>query len=419
MLQSIRDRAQGVFVWLVIGAIVISFALFGISNYFSGGVDQTKVATVNGEDISVNDYRLAFVEEQSRMRQMFGEGFDIDQFEDQIKKSALQRSIERTVLSISATDSGMFVSDQQLAGRVHEIPNFQQDGKFSKSLYEQTLRQNSQSVAGFEHRLRRDLILQQFALGLSSSAFATNNDIKNTYLLEQQERQIGYMTVAANSFTKDINIDDAAVKDYYDKNQGQYQTQEQVSVSYLELNVNDLTGGIEVSDDEVEEYFEEQQERFMTGEERKARHILISVDDKTSDADAKKKINDLHAKIQSGESFEELAKKHSQDPGSAEQGGDLGFFGKGIMDKVFEDTAFALNKGEISKPIRSEFGYHIIKLEEIKAGKGKNLGDVRDELLKELKRSKAERVYAEKAEKLVNLTYENPESLEPAADELG
>ena len=417
MLQIIRDRAQGFFAWLIIGAIIIAFALTGLNSYFSDTDSGFQAALVNDEKVTVYEYRIAYQNERARMEQMFGENFDADLFDDQIKQSALDRVIENEVLMQYVNNAGLFISDEQLARTVHEMDSFKEDGQFSNERYEQQFARSGESLAGFEYRMRRGLTADQFVGGIIATSFATQDEIETTLRLREQQREVAYVTVSSNAFKEQLEITDEEITAHYDANQDSYKTDEEIRVNYLELSIDSLLPKVEVEESELEDYYEEQKDRFMTPESRHARHILVEFGD-DEDA-AKTKAQGLYDKAIAGESFEELAKSNSDDIGSASEGGDLGFFSSGVMDENFETKTFAMKVGEISEPVRSSFGYHIIKLEEIKPSEGKSFSDVREEILSELKKQKAEKRYFDDVEQLANLTYEAPETLTDASEELG
>ena len=419
MLQVIRERAQGLIAWLIVGAIVLSFALWGINDYLTDDDSGFNAATVNGVDVSLYEYQVAYQNERARLQQMFGERFDSDLFDDQIKKTALERVIDNELLTQFASELGFRVSDAQLAGRLHGIEAFQQDGRFSKALYEQQVQASGESTAGFEYRMRRALLADQVILGVAGTDFATKAEVDEVARLSKQQRELAYVRIDQAKFAADLQFDDAEIEQFYRDNSDRFKTEEQVSLQYVELSVDQLAKDIEVTEDELREYYEEQKDRFVTPEERRARHILIQIDDDTDADAARQRIEELRQRIDQGEDFAALAKQYSEDPGSAPEGGDLGFFARGIMDPEFEDMAFALEVGEVSQPVRTQFGYHLIKLEAVRGGEGKSFAEVREQLASELKRKKAERIYFDKVEQLANLAYEIPDSLEPVAEELG
>ncbi|HFE39465.1 MAG TPA: hypothetical protein ENK06_13805, partial [Gammaproteobacteria bacterium] len=343
---------------------------------------------------------------------------DIDMFDDQIIQTALNRVIENAVLIQDALKSDMYVSDEQLSLRIQNISAFAEDGKFSRAVYEQQVAQAGESTAGFEYRIRRGLVADQLVNGIIKSSFATNDEITSTVRLRDQKREVGYLTIPADKFNADIEVSEEEIKTYYEANKDNFNTEEQVQLEYVELQEEDLLPSVEIDEAELKEYYDEQKDRFVTPEQRKAKHILIEFGD---DPDAaKEKAQEIYNKAtKEGSDFEALAKEYSDDLGSASEGGDLGFFGRGIMDENFENTAFSMNVGDISKPVRSAFGYHIIKLEEIKPSSGKPFPEVKVDIEAELRKKKAEKLYFEKVEQLANLTYETPDTLETAKEELG
>lgn len=417
MLQLIRDRAQGFFAWLIVGAIVLTLGLFGLSSYFDDTEEAFQAALVNGEKVTVYEYQIAYSNERARMQQMFGENFDPDIFDAQIKNSALDRVIDNTLLIQKAVNSGMYISDEQLAQRIQNIGAFHEDGAFSKALYEQQLAQAGESTGGFEYRIRKGLIADQLINGVIGTSFATNDEIELTYRLRNQERELSYVNFPLAKFKDQVTVSDDEIKTHYDSNKDQYQTDEQVRLKYLELSIDGLMSKAEVSEDELKNYYNEQKQRFLTPEQRRARHILVEFGD--DEDKAKEKAMAVYEKAKSGEDFAKLAQESSDDIGSKSEGGDLGFFGRGVMDENFENATFTMNPGDISEPVRSQFGFHVIKLEEIKASAGKTFAEVKSEIESEVRRQKAEKIYFEQSEKLANLTYETPDTLEAAEVELG
>jgi len=417
LLQIIRDRASGFFVWSIVGLIIITFAFVGLNSYFNDTDEGYQAALVNDQKVSVYEYQIAYSNEQRRIKQMFGENFDPDLFDDQIKKTALDRVIDNAIIIQAASNAGMHVSDDQLAKQIQSIDQFKENGAFSNALYKQQIEQAGESTAGFEYRVRRGIVADQLVNGIVQSSFATKDEIELTHRLREQQREIAFVKIPVAAYNDAVKVSDQDIEAHYKANQNSYKTVEQVKLEYLELSTNSLMPAITVSKDELESYYEEQKNRYITPEERSARHILIEFGD--DDDKAKAKADGIYAKAIGGESFETLAKENSADVGSAADGGDLGFFARGIMDANFEESAFSLKVGDISEPVRTEFGYHIIKLEKIKEPKGKLFSEVRDEIETELKKKKAEKEYFDKVEILANMAYEAPDSLEAAKEELG
>jgi peptidyl-prolyl cis-trans isomerase D len=421
MLDFMRERAQSWFAWVVFIIVVVPFAMWGVSQY-TGNSSDVNVAVVNGKKISDNQFRRAYEQQRNRLRAMMGKNFDPSLIDDkQLKNQVLENLIEREVLLQGAHDAGLRVSEVRVGSEIRSIPNLQSKGQFDADLYHRMLRSQGLSIGTFENMVKNDLVIQQLNRGISNSAFVTNPELNALLRIKLQQRDIGYVLVPMASHIGDAKVGDKAIEQYYKDNPDRFKVPEQVSVDYLDLSVDGLAKDVKVSEDELRERYKERAADFTTPEERRARHILIQV---ASDAPpekvdaAKKKAEQILARIHKGESFAELAKKFSQDPGSAKQGGDLGFFGRGVMDKAFEKAAFALKVGQVSEPVRSTFGFHIIKLEGIRGGETKPFEQVRAQLEKDLKRQKAEDKFYSEAETLSNVVFEHADNLNEAAQEL-
>lgn len=415
MLQFIRDRAQGWIAWVIVGLIIIPFALWGLNEYVGGGT-EIAAAEVNGQNISQRQLQETYYRQRQRLQEMFGDQLPEELFsEAAMKQQLLQQLIEDELLLQSSFSSKMRIGDQQLVGLIRSIDAFKENSQFSNELYERVLRTQGMQPATFEYKVRRDLLLQQYKAGIQDSEFATAAETKLIADLNQQQRQIDYITVPVSNFESSISISDEEINSYYEANQSRFRTPEMVKVSYIELKQKAIASEVDVDESLLKERYESQIINYKTPEERRARHILITDD---NDAKAKQDADALLAKLKSGDSFEELAKSLSQDPGSAAQGGDLGFFGLGLMDPAFENAAYKLNIGELSPVVKSEFGYHIIKLEEIRGGETKSFADVKSEILAEVQQESAEQRFYDQAESLANLTYEQPDTLQVAAEQL-
>ncbi|NOR51874.1 MAG: peptidylprolyl isomerase [Gammaproteobacteria bacterium] len=413
MLQFIRDRAQGWVAWVIVGFIIIPFALWGLNEYVGGGT-EIAAAEVNGQNISQRELQEAYYRQRQRLQEMFGEKLPEGLFsEASMKQQLLQQLIEDEVLLQSSTSSKMSIGDELLASYIQGIDAFKENSQFSNELYERILRTQGMQAAFFEYKVRRDLLLQQYKNGINGSEFTT--DVENQLIakLKQQQRQVEFIKVPVANFEKSVVVSDSEIKDYYDTNQSRFSTPEMVKVSYIELKQGSIAAKIDIDESLLKERYDSQIINYKTAEERRARHILISEDD-----NAEQKAEEILARINSGESFEELAKEVSEDPGSASQGGDLGFFGRGLMDKAFEDAAYLLKVGELSPVVKSEFGYHIIKLDEVRGGETKSFEDVKQEILKEVQQEQAEQGFYDKADILANMTYEQPDTLQAASEEL-
>ena len=421
MLQLIRDRAQGIVIWTIVGLIIITFALFGLSSYLSDA-PKINAATVNGVNITQNDFSRAYQNYQQRMQQVLGDKYSPDFLDSEtVKKEVLNALVDKELLKQELARAGFLAAPQQIMGQISNMDVFQDaDGKFSGERYKQVL--SSQRVNGFmfEQQVSLDLAEQQLRMGVMSSDFITEQELQRFEKLLGQKRKFDYLLLPLSRYLDAVRISEADIDDYYAANKNEYMTEEKVSVQYVELNLDELAKGFEVSEEDVAMYYEQQRANYIKQpEQRKARHILIKVDAATDESVARAKIDEIKNKLDSGESFETLAAEYSQDIGSAKQGGDLGFFGRGVMDKAFEDTAFKLAKGEVSAAVRSRFGYHLIKLDDIKEQQVSSLDDVRDSIKHDLQIQQAEQNFYSRVDTLNNLSYEVPDSLAPAVEEMG
>ncbi len=420
MLQLIRDRAQGIVIWVIVGLIIITFALFGLSSYLSDST-TVSVATVNGVDIPPNEFQQAYQNYQQRLQQMLGDKYRPELFnENKIKKQVLESLIQQKLLNQELQHAGYRAGPEQIVKRIASMEVFQEDGKFSPEHYKQLL--NSQRINSFvfEQQIAQDLTEQQLSSGILLSGFVTDNELERSARLQNQKRELSYIQLPKSHYLKSVKLTDKEIKDYYEEHKNEFTTQEKVSVEYLELNLDDVSREIEVSDKAIAEYYAQQRQSFTRQpEQRRASHILIKVDNADGESAALDKLKKIQQKLAKGDDFGKLAQEFSDDIGSARQGGDLGYFGRGVMDKAFEDAVFSLKKGEISGPVRSRFGYHLIKLDDIRKAKVAKLEDVKESIRHDLQVQQAEQAFYDTVDKLNNLSYEIPDSLAPVAEQLG
>lgn len=424
MLEVIREHAQGKIAKVILVLITIPFALWGVESYMTGGGGGQAVAKVGGQEISQNEFSQALRDQQDQMRTALGKNFDPAMMENpEIRKSVLDGLVNQRVLLADTTQEGLVVTDAQLARFIAGIEAFWENGSFSNTRYESVLRQQNMSISMFEHRLRQDLLLQTAQEGLIRNAFIPKTVAENLVRINEQQREMSQAVIQIEQFMPQARIEAAAIKDYYEKNPAEFKLPEQARLEYVVLSAENLAAQITVSEDEVAAYYKEHASQFGQMEERQASHILIGISatasaaEKTAGMEKARKI--LQEAKQNPDNFAQLAKQYSQDTGSAAQGGDLGYFGRGAMVKPFEDAAFKMNSGEISDLVQSDFGYHIIKLTAIKPAKLRSLQEVQAEIILELKKQKAGKKFAENAENFSNLVYEQGDSLTPVAQQLG
>ena len=396
MLHFIRERAQGWVAWFIVGLISIPFALWGVNSYLTGPSDVL-VAEVNGEPIQQVEYQKALQQYRDRMRNMMGENFDPAMFEGlAVKQNVIDGLIEQKLLILAGQDLGQRVTDQTLFNIIKSTAAFQSNGQFDNDVYSMTLARVGLSPAQYESQLRVDILTQELAENTQRSVIVSDYDLNTVLRLDNQTREIAYGVVSAQEQVKQIVVTDEAVRNYYDEHLANYMAPEQMVVDYVELSVADLSKNLTVDDESLNAFYEKNKEQFVGPEQRQASHILVEGDD-----------------------FAVVAKELSQDTGSAAEGGDLGLFQRGVMEPAFEEAVFSMTKiGEVSEAVKTEFGYHLIKLTAIQASEGKSFTDVRDQVEVLYRRQKAEDLFFEQAEKLANLSYENPDNLDVVAEEL-
>ncbi|MEN8219548.1 MAG: SurA N-terminal domain-containing protein [Pseudomonadota bacterium] len=419
MLQGIRDGARGWLAWVIVIIICVPFAFWGINEYFNSAPKRV-IAEVNGVELSEYDFQQQVSQRKRQIYAMFqNQDIDLSFMDKQIREGTLTQMIEEEVLVQSAIEAGMQIGDALLASRIHSIPAFQEDDVFSQQQYEQALRNRGMTAPGFEWRIRRELLTSQISEGVLRSALLTDYDEQQRTRLEKQQRSVSYLIVPASRFNDSVTITDADIETYYKDHAKQYMTPEKVSIEYVELSQEDLVTTQSIDEETLKERYQERKASFTTPGQWKARHILIKVDPNADELDAaEKKAQGLLAKIRAGDSFEELAKQFSDDTGSKEGGGDLGWFGPGMMVKPFEEAVKALKVGEVSELVKSQFGFHIIKLEESKPKVVRPFAKVRTELVQEIQKERADSEFYGQFEEFANLAYEHPDSLEVLTETL-
>src|ERR1700694_3298731 len=395
-----------------LGLIALTFATWGIESYtrFRGAGDA--VASVNGMKISQREFTDELRRQQEQVRQMFGRAIDPDALDTPEPRRALLDSlIAQRLVASAALKGGVGMTDEALREAIQSIPAFQDGGQFSKSSYELVLRSQNppMSPAQFESRLRYDLSLQQLSRAVGDSAIAPRSVARRLSALESQKREVADVRIAAQQFLPEVKIDEAKAKAYYDANQAEFRTLDRVRAEYVVLSAELLARHEPVTEAELKSAYEARAPQYRVDEQRRASHILVK-----SREEADKLAEEL--KKTPGR-FAELAKKHSQDPGSAEKGGDLGWFGRGMMVKPFDDAVFKLRQNDL-QIVESEFGFHVVRLAGIQPGKSRPFEEVRKELGDELARQKGAKKFAEAAENFSNLVYEQSDSLKPAAERL-
>lgn len=396
MLQTIRDKITGWVASLFLGAIAVVFVFWGIDFQSS---NASFAAKVDGERIPIETVRRAWQQRQSQLQQMLRNELPPEMAKAQ-QSAVLDQYIQQTLLTKRANDLGYKVSDEALARRVMEIPQFQVDGKFSADRYNALLRSNGLTETRFEADLQTDIMVEQLQSGVVDSAFALPYELERRYALEKQQREIDYALVAASDFLPTVTVTDEQIQKDYEQHKDQFLTTETVDLQYLELTRQQAESAVTVTEPALKEYYEQIKDRFVTNERRQGRHILITATDGLDDAAAQKKAQELTEKAKAGADFAQLAKENSKDPGSAQQGGDLGLAEKGMFVGPFEDALFSMQPGEIRGPVKTQFGYHVLKLEKIEAGHQQTFDEARAEVEAEFRKDKAQTSFYDESQKL-------------------
>jgi len=412
MLQAIRDRAHGIMAWVMLIVIGVPFTLWGIQNYLDSAKERP--AAVVG-DREIFDREVSRAYEQS-LANLVGLA---EVNEKQLKHDTLERLIRDEVILHAAESRKFAISDEDVRGFVQMLPYFQTDGKFDKDKYQGMLSAQGMAPTQFIAQVKRALLLEQFQRGLVDSSFVARDQIQTLIRLKNEEREIEYINIPVKS--GDRAYSDAEISTYYQEHLPDFQNPERVSIAYVSISLDELASQIKPTEEELRLLYEEQKANFGTEERRKVSHILVPVDGSGEEADklAQTKINQLHDRLDKGEDFVMLAKEASGDPVSAKNGGDLGYITKGGMDPNFATAAFALKMGEVSAPVKTSFGYHLIKVTELVPASIKSFDEVKPELQKMFQHNAAESKFYDLGQTLTELSYEHPDSLAPAAEKLG
>ncbi len=405
LLKSIKENSKGVVTYVIVGLISLTFvitALYGVD--FSGSSDV--VAIVNDDEISQDDFRSEFNAKKRRLQQELDEKYTAE-FDNALKQSTLESMINRRLLNQLASELGHATTGRELQALIHSNNVFKIDGKFSLEKYKQMLRLNGYSDTQYEAVKSTELTQSQVKYNLLNSAFVTPYALQNLSKLNNQQRKFSYIKLSADQYKGKVKVDKKSVEEYYDKQTESFFEPQKIKVDFIELSLSEIAKDIKVNDDELFNFYEDEKERFTTEEERQAQHILV---------ESKQQAEQIATQLNSGADFAKLAETHSLDTGSKDAGGDLGFFTLGVMMSEFEDKVFSMKVGEVSSPVKTEFGYHVIKLNNIQTGTVKPFDEIRVELSELYTQRAAQKSLYDLTEQLTNLAYEA--SLEEASDQM-
>lgn len=453
VLQAIRERLSGILAIAILAILVIPFALVGVSSYFTPDAVNA-VARVNDVEITQTEYSESFQNYRRRMQSLLGANFDPVQFDQPvIRRQHLENLIDREVLTQASLETGLAVDDARLAQAIRDIPAFQVDGEFNEDVYHSRLTAQGMTPLRFENEMRAQLILDQYPGTILSSAIATRWELREFVKLQDQQRAFEAILVPASiadrapdagdptepetdaeavdeSATADPadvedqppGLDEAAIVAWYEAHPEDYRAPEQAIIEFIELDASALADDVEPDEEQLRARFEEQKARFVTPEARLASHILFEV---AADADeaaietVRQQAADLARMAREGADFAELAREHSQDAGSAPQGGDLGWVEPGFMVQSFEEALYQLSlERPISDPVQTGFGWHVIQLRDVRPAEGMSFEEARETLSQEYRAEQRERRFLEQADRLIDIIYEDPTTLAAAAEEL-
>jgi peptidyl-prolyl cis-trans isomerase D len=405
--------------------IIPPFAFFGIDFYFRDAGAGGGVARVGDTQISEQEFSTALRQAQDRMREAVRSNPQLaSQLNSpEFKESVLNNLIQRKVLLAQAARAGMTVSDAELQQIIGGIEAFQEaDGKFSHEKYEQLLRAQGMTPGMFEEGIRQDLLLSRMQSTLADSVFVADAVVERLVRVREQQREVSQAVFEPNRYREKLQVGEAEARKYYDEHTAEFRIPERVRLEYVVLNPEAAAHAVTVSDEELRQAYQGKLSTFQTAEKRTASHILFAAGTGATAEDkakARAQAEDVLKQVrQAPARFGELAKKHSQDPGSAEQGGSLGEFERGFMAKPFEDAVFAARKGEIVGPVETQYGFHIIRVDGIKPPVTTPFEKVKPQLLEEVRKERTQRAYTEAAQRFSDIVYEQYESLQPVADAL-
>lgn len=422
MFEYIRTHKrimQGVL--LVI--IFPSFALFGVDSFLRSRDANTAVAKVAGQSISQQEFDQAMRNQLDRMKQAYGQNFDAQMLNTpEARQGVLDDLIARKAVTAETVKNQLTVTESALQQAILEAMGLKSGDAFDKERYKSLLAMQGMTGQQYDAIMRQDLTIQQLVGAVQNTAISSKSVANRIALISEQERDVQTLNFKAKDFASQVKVTDEMLRAYYDKNSKQFEIPELVNAEYVVLSSDVLADQINVSDAEVQSHYDQNKKNYTTDEQRRASHILLNLKKDASDAEqksVKSKAEALLAQVRKDPAqFAKLAKDNSQDTGSAERGGDLDFFSRGVMVKAFDDAVFKMKEGDISGLVQTDYGIHIIQLTAIKPAAIKSLDQVKAQLVSDIKKQKATKAYAEAAETFTNTVYEQADSLQPVADKL-
>jgi len=410
MLQDIRDNAQSTIAKVIVGLLIVSLSIWGMDAIIGGFSGEPEVATVNGTDITEREFlRTVQLETQQRLMQMENPDPSLID-EDQLRTDVLEALIQEAVLTQDAQNQGLELSDADIDALITQMPQFQVDGKYSPERFAATVRNLGMGVAEFRASMHKSYVTNQIRAAIDQTALAAPESAAQLLAIQNQTRDFRLLSLSKDEVVDQVSVTDEEVEAYYDENKAQFQEPENVDAVYLTLSQATLAETVDVSEEELRAEYDSQAEQFAR-EERKAAHILIE-----AGAESEETVATIQSRLDSGESFGELAKEFSVDTVSGRDGGDLGYAGRGVYDEAFEEALFALQKGEISEPVETSFGIHLIRLNDVRRSDVPSFEELEGQLRNELARAKAEERYVEVRAELADAAYAADDLAGPASE---
>ena len=423
MLETIRNHAKGWIAKVILGLIAVTFALFGVDSYMQGGGGEDVIASVGNTKISRQEFTRELQDKTDQLREAMGEKYDRTTTETpEFRKRVLDNLLDRKALLLAAQQQGFQLNDQYFKSALSSISAFEENGAFSQQRFEATLRQRDMTPASFENEVRNTYMLETQTSPVLFGTFTSSTSLSQMARILTQQREISVAMLAPAEAATQVKISEDDIKNYYASHRAEFTEPEKIRAEYLTLNIDAAMAEIPVSEKEITDYYQANAARLAQPEQRSASHVLLSVPkgaNVAAKAELRAKAAQLTSELQKIPArFAEVARKESQDPGSAAQGGSLGSFGRGAMVKAFDEAVFGMKKSEIRGPVESEFGFHIIRLDDIQPATAVPLENVRAEITTGLRKQKVQIKFSELAESFSNLVYEKADSLKPAADAL-
>ena len=420
MLSAIREKATGWIAWILVILISIPFALWGVNSYFEGAT-QIVIAVANGVEIEQSDYQRALAQKQRQLVQLAGRDLGTEYLDSPVfKRQVVDSMIDEALAREFSRDRGFRISDNQLNRFIRTTEAFHTNGQFDNERYERLIGNAGLSVQGFQAQQRQQLTTDQMRISLAETAFVSETELNHALKLLNQKRSAVYAILLLEHFLEGVKITDEDISNEFDAKRAVYFEPPQARVAYVELSVARLAAAIKIDDSAVKKHYDDAPRRYSKPGRRRASHILLPlVAGAAAEEAVRAKAARLVSEARGGADFAELARTYSKDAGSATRGGDLGVIQKGAMVPPFEKAVFALSAGEISEPVKTEFGYHVIKVTRVSKTEAIPFEEVREDIATALRRRGGEAEFVQLAEQLGNIAFEQPDSLEPLTDQLG